>query len=163
MKYPKKLQKGNRFLAVLSGMLIFGISILAVIEVIARNLLQNPTIWTADISYYLLIWAIFLGAGFAFQEHGHVRVDLLLNFLPRAVRKVVSAISYAIAIFFCGVMTVYSWKYLVQCYTMGRKTYAMLPIEQWKLVIAIVLGCIFMIVTLVFMIMDIFSDGDKYL
>ena len=30
-------------------------------------------------------------------------------------------------------------------------------------VIAIVLGCIFMIATLVFMILDIFADGDKYL
>lgn len=163
MKFPKALEKGNRFLSIVSGVLIFAISFLAVIEVISRNIFHNPTIWTADMCYYLLIWAIFLGAGFAFQEHGHVRVDLVLNLMKRRLRRVISAISYCFAIFFCTILGIYCWKFFVQCVSMNRKTYAMLPIPQAILVFSMVLGCVLMVVTLVFIILDIAADGDKYL
>ena len=162
MKYPVNLAKANKFLAVTSGVLIFGISALAVIEVVMRNFIK-PTVWTADVSCYLLIWAVFIGSGYAFQEFGHVRVDLILNFLPRRLRKIVSSLSYCVAIFFMVILGWYSYKYFYVCYNMNRKTYAMIPILQWKLVIAMVIGCAIMLITLIFIVLDILSDGEKYL
>jgi len=161
LKYPVNLAKANKFLAVTSGVLIFAISIIAVIEVIMRNFVK-PTIWTADVSCYLLIWAIFIGSGYAFQEFGHVRVDLFLNLLPRRIRKIVSALSYCVAIFFMSILGWYSYRFFNVCYSMGRRTYAMIPILQWKLVIAMVIGCGIMLITLIFIVLDILSNGEKY-
>lgn len=163
MKYPKWWETINRILGVISGALIFVISILSVIEVVMRNIFRSPTVFTADVSYYLLIWAIFLAGGFAFQQNAHVRTDLVLNLLPVGARKIVSILSYFVAIFTCTVFCIYSWKFLMQCYNMNRLTYAMMPILQWKLVISMVIGFILMIITLVFMILDIIANGKKYL
>jgi len=161
LRYPVHLEKANKFLAIVSGALIFAISVFAVIEVVMRNFVR-PTVWTNDISCYLLIWAIFMGSGYAFQEFGHVRVDLFLNILPRKVRKFVSALSYCVAIFFIVILSIYSYRYLEVCYRMSRRTYAMIPILQWKLVIAMVIGCGIMLVTLIFIVLDILSNGEKY-
>ncbi len=162
MQYPKWLNKMNHCLGVISGALIFAIAILSAIEVVARNVFESPTVFTSDVSYYLLIWAIFLTGGYAFQENAHVRVDLILNMLPDKVRKYVSAFSYAISIFFCSILLIYGWKYMMQCYEMNRLTYAMLPILQWKLVLSIVIGCALMILTLLFIILDVLAGGKKY-
>jgi len=161
LKYPVILEKTNKYLAVASGALIFAISIFAVIEVIMRNFIK-PTIWTADVSCYLLIWAIFIGSGYAFQEFGHVRVDLILNLMPRGIRKFVSAFSYCVAIFFMSILGWYSYRFFYVCFSMSRRTYAMIPILQWKLVIAMVIGCGIMLITLIFIVLDIMSNGKKY-
>lgn len=163
MQYPKWIEKANHCLGIISGMLIFLIAILSAIEVVARNVFDSPTTFTSDVSYYLLIWAIFLTGGYAFQETAHVRVDLILNLMPVKVRKLVSALSYVISIFFCSILLIYGWKFMAQCYTMNRLTYAMLPILQWKLVLAIVIGCALMILTLIFIILDVIAGGKKYL
>jgi TRAP-type C4-dicarboxylate transport system permease small subunit len=163
VKYPRVFGKLNRYFAIGSGILIFLISIFAAIEVVMRNIVRHPTIWTADVSYYLLIWAIFIGSGYAFQEHGHVRVDLFLNVLPRKVRKWVSALSYCIASFFITILGIYSYRFFADWYETGRKTYAMLPVLQWKLGISMVIGCAIMLITLIFIILDIIADGEKYL
>lgn len=163
MLYPKWLEKVNRILGEISGLLIFVIAILSAIEVVARNIFNSPTVFTSDVSYYMLIWAIFLAGGYAFQENAHVRVDLVLNTMPTWLRKIVSSLSFLISIFFCSILLIYGWKFMVQCYEMKRLTYAMLPVLQWKLVISIVIGCVLMILTLVFIILDIIKGGKKYL
>ena len=163
MSYPKWFEKLNRYLGEISGFLIFVIAILASFEVVMRNIFNDPTMFTSDVSYYLLIWSIFLTGGYAFQENTHVRVDLILNMMPTWLRKIVSAFSFIVSIFLCSILLVYGWKFMMQCYNMNRLTYAMLPVLQWKLVLSIVIGCALMILTLLFIVLDIFKGGKKYL
>ena len=83
MKYPAFFRKLNGGLAFFCGCLIFLTGIFSVIEAIMRGLFSSPTIWTLNVSCYLLIWAIFLGSPYAFQTHGHVAVDLLRDAIDK--------------------------------------------------------------------------------
>ncbi len=47
------------------------------LQVLARNILHEPMIWTGDIAQLLFTWLIFLGAGAGLRTGSHYTVDLL--------------------------------------------------------------------------------------
>jgi len=46
------------------------------LQVLARNILAMPMIWTLDVAQLLFAWCIFVGAGIAFRKGTHYVVDL---------------------------------------------------------------------------------------
>lgn len=67
------------------------------IQVLARNVLSMPVIWTLDVAQLLFAWCIFLGAGVAFRHGTHYIVDLWpaegpLSVIPVATSFVASAV-----------------------------------------------------------------------
>lgn len=46
------------------------------IQVLARNVLAMPMIWTLDVAQLLFSWTIFVGAGLAYRRGAHYIVDL---------------------------------------------------------------------------------------
>jgi TRAP-type C4-dicarboxylate transport system permease small subunit len=67
------------------------------VQVLARNLLSMPVIWTLDVAQLLFSWCIFLGAGVAFRRGAHYIVDLWpaggpLAWIPVAASFVASVI-----------------------------------------------------------------------
>jgi TRAP-type C4-dicarboxylate transport system permease small subunit len=71
--------------------------ILVVTNVFCRYVLNASLIWAEELSQYLMVWMVFLGAGLAFRQGRHVAVEMLQDALPgsagRALRWLVLAIS----------------------------------------------------------------------
>ncbi|MFD0979085.1 TRAP transporter small permease [Tropicimonas aquimaris] len=61
------------------------------LQVLARNVLMSPLIWTSDVAQLLFAWLIFVGAAVGLRTGAHYRVDMLpegnrpLNLLADAV------------------------------------------------------------------------------
>ena len=47
------------------------------LQVLARNLLHEPMIWTGDLAQLLFTWLIFIGAAVGLRKGAHYTVDLL--------------------------------------------------------------------------------------
>lgn len=47
------------------------------LQVLARNVLMSPLIWTSDVAQLLFAWLIFVGAAVGLRSGAHYRVDLL--------------------------------------------------------------------------------------
>jgi TRAP-type C4-dicarboxylate transport system permease small subunit len=55
-----------------------------------------PLRWGLDIALLLFTWSTFLGADIAFRKRCLVRVDMLINRLPKTVRRVLEGVVYAL-------------------------------------------------------------------
>ncbi len=76
------LRKTNQLLYTVSKYSVLGILVLLTItvsyQVLSRYIAVVPRImWTEELARAGLIWLVFLGAAFAFHEHGHFRIELL--------------------------------------------------------------------------------------
>ena len=167
MKYPKFMRVVNRTLAIIAGAMICTFGILAVVEVIARTFFSSPTVWSVDISSYLLIWAVFLGSSYAFQEKGHVGVDMIRDIVEKRFgklpRRVMAIVGYAISL---AVVIALLRAGLILARTaidFNQLTLAFVQIPAIYLYAAIVVGSVAMAVTVIFVILDLFSKGDYYL
>jgi len=170
LRYPKFMSVINQAGAYVCGALVLITSALAVYESLARKLFAAPTTWTLNLSTGVFIWAAFLGSSWAFQELGHVSVDLIRNIVDkhtksvkRTPRRVMSIIGYftsivVVAAFFYG-----GYKLCARAIEYNSMaTYAF----KFPLIIsysAICVGSVMMFMTTVFIILDLFAGGDKYM
>jgi len=59
-------------------------TLLSFTQVIARYFFGHPLTWTEEISRYLFVWVVFVGAGVAERYRAHVTLDFLVSrFSPR--------------------------------------------------------------------------------
>jgi C4-dicarboxylate transporter, DctQ subunit len=75
--------------------------------VVARYILRQPIGWSEEVSNYLMVWAVFLGAAYALKEDAHVGVDLLLSVLPPRVKPFFLLFHYVVGLIFCSLLL---WK-----------------------------------------------------
>lgn len=61
----------------LSWMAFAALIITVALQVIARNILKLPMIWTGDLALLLFTWLIFIGAATGLRKGAHYVVDLL--------------------------------------------------------------------------------------
>ncbi len=61
---------------VVSGILFFGLIGAVALQVIARNILSLPMLWTSDVAQLLFSWLIFVGAAIGLRQGAHYFVDL---------------------------------------------------------------------------------------
>ena len=90
---------------------------LAVFEVITRRFLGSPTIWTFELSGFLLAAVTVLSLAYAQLYHGHVNIDFLYDRLSRRGKAIIDIISFfpfyllycLIFIYFGGRYAAESW------------------------------------------------------
>jgi TRAP-type C4-dicarboxylate transport system permease small subunit len=76
--------------------------VVIVLQVFCRYVLNAALSWPEEVSRYLQIWAGLLAATYAYHEGSHVGVTFLLDKFPKAVVKVIVAVSHALmGVFLC--------------------------------------------------------------
>ena len=116
------------------------IALLTVYEIFMRELLGMPTIWTNEISAYLLIWLGMLGVVYAYHTRSHVGVDLVYSrFSPRLQEFFNIVTSLLITIFAIAIAT-YGYKYWWMAYSRNWRHFGMLdfPMSYTRIAMPIV-------------------------
>ena len=93
--------------AILAEACLFLLLALVFHEVIARYILNKPTLYSVEISEYLLIFIAFMAAGWVLKEDKHVRMHSVVNLLPVKARYFIGLGTSAIVLLFCCVLV---WK-----------------------------------------------------
>ena len=77
-------------------------------QVLARNVLHVPMVWTLDLAQLLFAWLIFVGAAIAYRRGVHYRIDLLPEGWTRAgtALDILGALAALIVVF---VLVRYGW------------------------------------------------------
>ena len=66
---------------VLIGSLIFN-TLLIFLQIIMRGAFNSSLSWSEELSRYIFIWQIWLGADLAFAYGEHIKVEMIYNWLP---------------------------------------------------------------------------------
>jgi TRAP-type C4-dicarboxylate transport system permease small subunit len=69
-------------------LLFVGMTLAICAEVLLRYGFTSPILWVVEPSEYALLWITFLGAAWVLRHGGHVRVDILLQYLSPAALRV---------------------------------------------------------------------------
>jgi C4-dicarboxylate transporter DctQ subunit len=167
MKYPYLLRRFNAFLGIVSGGLIILLGLLATMEGILRGFFSMPTSWSLDLCQYILIWTIFLGSSYAFQERGHVSVDLVKEWVGKrfgtGALRGMNLIGYLMALIFVIAIGWCSWRFITAAIKYGKLTLGNFQIPIAYLYAAMVAGSVFMLFTVVCIMADLIGGGKEYL
>jgi TRAP-type C4-dicarboxylate transport system permease small subunit len=169
MRYPKFMERVNMGGAVICGVIVFVFALLAVMESILRKF-GHPTVWTLNLTQSVFIWAAFLGSSWAFQEHGHVAVDLVRDLVDkhtkrrdRLPRRIMAVIGYICAFVVVFVLLYGGWIQTANAIATNQMEPYVFRLPHVVSTLPVVIGSIQMLATLIFMILDLFAGGEKFM
>jgi tripartite ATP-independent transporter DctM subunit len=116
---------------VLAGACIVFLTLATTYDVLARYLFNAPTAWATEISTYVLIAAIFLGAAQVHLRDGNVRVDMLVQHLHgRARQRLLLVAAWAGLLF----VAVTAWQAVLMArsdYVNGARIFSLILTPTW--------------------------------
>ena len=110
----KKLSKlVNGILNVLIVLTLAMMCILVFGNVVLRYVFNSGITWSEEMSRFLFVWMVFLGAIAALKENMHLGVDIVINALPHKAKKVVFIVSNLLVLYVLWLLLNGSWKMAV--------------------------------------------------
>jgi TRAP-type C4-dicarboxylate transport system permease small subunit len=92
---------------VLNGLMAACLALMVVLvagNVFMRYALNSGITLSEELSRWLFVWTIFMGAIVALKEHGHLGTDMLVGKLGPAGKKVCFALSHGLMLWICGLL-----------------------------------------------------------
>jgi TRAP-type C4-dicarboxylate transport system permease small subunit len=113
-------------------------SFILLLQIVSRFLVFFPLPWSQELLQYMNIWMVFLGAGMAVREGGHIRVELLRERLPEKAKPLFNTFSNVLSLALVSLVA-------LQAYTLMGKTAAQsfgsFPLPMSWFYLSLLLGC----------------------
>lgn len=97
-KLKKYYDKFEEYLLVYS--LVFTV-IVVFLQVIMRFVFKSALSWSEELTRYVFIWQIWLGASLAVRESKHIRVEIIFGLLKGKAVHIAELVAYLIWFGFC--------------------------------------------------------------
>ena len=87
-------------------------SIIIVLQVFFRYVLNNSLSWSEELARYLFIWMIYVGISYGVKLDKHICVDAVYTFMPKGIKRGYAIVAYvlflifAVAIIYYGILVV---------------------------------------------------------
>lgn len=87
-------------------------SIIIVLQVFFRYVLNNSLSWSEELARYLFIWMIYIGISYGVKLDKHICVDAVYTFMPKGIKRGYAIVAYilflifAVAIIYYGILVV---------------------------------------------------------
>ncbi|WP_144478232.1 TRAP transporter small permease [Cytobacillus oceanisediminis] len=100
----KAIDMINKMVGILLALMLGVMSILIILQVISRFVINLPLTWSEELSRYLMIYIVFLGASLAMRHNKLISIELLPETLTGNKRKSVIILVMIISIIFFGIL-----------------------------------------------------------
>ena len=108
MKSFEKIGKGfdlfEKALNLICRILLAAIIAIIFYAVVMRYVFQRPPFWAEELSRFIFIWIIMLGAVLVTLEQSHIEFVMLIDLLPKRLKFVLFTLIRLLMIAFCWVM-----------------------------------------------------------
>jgi TRAP-type C4-dicarboxylate transport system permease small subunit len=114
----------------LSGWLVPLMMLLVVVDVFMRYVMRQPLMVADEFSAYMLVALSFLGFAYTWRQGGHVRVEVVVKYLPFRVNALVRLMGLILTFLFMLEMDRAAWKMIVYAVEMKMRssTWLMFPL-----------------------------------
>jgi TRAP-type C4-dicarboxylate transport system permease small subunit len=128
--------------AITAGLFILITALLVGYEVIMRYVFDAPTLWTFDVTIFLIMYAAYLGSAFTLREGKHVRLEFFTHWLERYLlpSRLLRILSNLIIIVFWLLATYTAFRDTITAYKFSQVTQSYLRFPLIIPLIALVLG-----------------------
>jgi C4-dicarboxylate transporter DctQ subunit len=112
------------------------------LEVVMRYAFNSPIFFVVEMSEYALLWITFLGTGWTLRNNGHVRIEILLNFLSKKWRHRLGLISNLFGVIVSLVLLIFGISRTWDAYDRSLFHATITEFPTWIVMIFIPLGSI---------------------
>ncbi len=101
----------NQIEETLIALILGFMTLITFVNVVARYVFNDNILWALETTVFLFAWLVLLGASYCVKIHAHLGVDVLLNAVSPATRRVLGLIGVGCCLAFCLLLLIGSWNY----------------------------------------------------
>ena len=116
--------------------------VLAVGQIILRNLFDSGIDWADSLVRVLVLWVGLAGAMVATRQRNHISLDVLSRYLPDRIRCMAELTTDLFTTFICAVLAYHSARFVHMEYIDGTLAFASVPSWVCQLILPIAFGII---------------------
>ncbi|CAM5199864.1 TRAP-type C4-dicarboxylate transport system permease small subunit OS=Ureibacillus acetophenoni OX=614649 GN=SAMN05877842_107133 PE=3 SV=1 [Ureibacillus acetophenoni] len=105
--WRKTIDTINLITKVVAMLCVVAMVLVVFMQIVSRNLFSYSFPWVEELSKYLMIAVIFLGAGIGVQYGSHINIDVLFNRLSNKVKKYMQIMISILSIIFLMILLIY--------------------------------------------------------
>ena len=114
-------------------------------EVMARYVFNSPTNWAHESMFLMFGMQYLIAGGFVLREGGHVRVDVLYNYLPKRGKAIVDTLTSAFFFIFMVTLLVTGWTFFYDSYEVNEVSISEWSIQYWPIKFSLSLGAVLLL------------------
>jgi len=132
-------------MANISAVILGLMALLILVEIFIWNMFEKTTLISDEYSAYGLAAIIFLGSGYCLKEKGHIRITLVLGFLPERLNRIITFAATLITTVFMGYLWWYLFKMVKSAIRYGSTSGTMTHTPLWIPMTIMLIGaaCLF--------------------
>ncbi len=132
-------------MANISAVILGLMALLILVEIFIWNMFEKTTLISDEYSAYGLAAIIFLGSGYCLKEKGHIRITLVLGFLPERLNRIITFAATLITTVFMGYLWWYLFKMVQSAIRYGSTSGTMTHTPLWIPMTIMLIGaaCLF--------------------
>jgi len=115
-----RLEKGINYLLeganFLAAVLLLTMLAITCYDVFCRYVFNAPTIWSLDLSVYLMIWIGYLSIAYVEKQDRNVRVDLLTSRIPPRTMAIWDLVTLVIFLVFICILAYYGLAFTAEAF-----------------------------------------------
>ena len=96
-----------------TALLLAAMVVLVFGNVVLRYVFNSGIAMSEELSRWLFVWMVFLGAIVGLREHAHLGMDTLVKALPPAGSRICYGLSHALMLYAAVLLTEGSWKQMI--------------------------------------------------
>ena len=121
---------------------VVGLSAMTIITLVAvffRYVLQSPIIWSEEAARYLMVWSTMLGISIATRQKAHLGIDIFVSMAPKKLQRALEIFSTLMMIVMFVFLTIISIVFIQSAIRTGNVS-PMLRIPFYIIYLALPLG-----------------------
>ncbi|MEM9332814.1 MAG: TRAP transporter small permease [Pseudomonadota bacterium] len=95
------------FIAITLGLM----TLITFANVVARYIFNANILWGLEVTVFLFAWLVLIGCSYGVKKGFHIGVDVLVNSMPKGMRKTVTLIACFACILFAALLLKGAWDY----------------------------------------------------
>lgn len=107
--------------------LFFLTLILAVLQIIMRNIFSSGIVWAEPVLKIMVLWLGMLGALYATRKRRHIKIDVLRHYLKPTFQRLTSQFMYFVSSIICLLCSYFSMTFLILEYHDETKAFMQVP------------------------------------
>lgn len=125
--------------------LLAAVCITLMIQIIMRYVFNASLSWSEEFARYCFVWSTFLSVSYSIKKASMLRVDIIVQYLPKAARKVIDILMELIVLAFFAFLLYHSFAVVKRIAASGQTSPALgLPMVTVyaALIVGFALACI---------------------
>ena len=148
----RRIQKVDICLSMIeNAVIILGLSAMFLIllaQVIMRYVFSRPLTWSEEAARFIFVYVSFIGISYAYRQKGHIRMEVVVNLFPQAVRRGLEVlINLGTIALFCY-MIPFSFRFIgIQAGVKATATHIPMSIVYTALPLGMALSCVRLLIS----------------